>query len=70
MKPEYDFSRAERGKFYRANVEFRFPVHLEPDVDEFISVLAEKRKMGVQKLANSLLRADREIIREVSGKSG
>ncbi len=64
MKPEYDFSKAERGKFYRADVEFRFPVYLEPDVDEFINLLAEKRKMDAQELVNSLLRADREIIQE------
>ena len=64
MKPEYDFSKAERGKFYRAGVEFRFPVYLEPDVNEFISLLAEKRKMDVQELVNSLLRADREIIQD------
>ncbi|MDL1911142.1 hypothetical protein FBQ81_10735 [Chloroflexi bacterium CFX6] len=64
MKPEYDFSGAERGRFYRANVEFRFPVYLEPDVDEFITALAEKRKMDVQELVNSLLRADREIIQD------
>jgi len=62
MKPEYDFSVAERGKFYRAGVEFRFPVYLEPDVDEFISVLAKEREMEVQELVNHLLRADKKII--------
>ena len=62
MKPEYDFSVAERGKFYRANIEFRFPVYLEPDVDEFVSILADKRKMEVEELVNQLLRADKEII--------
>ena len=25
MKPEYDFSRAERGKFYREEAEIRLP---------------------------------------------
>jgi hypothetical protein len=62
MKPGYDFSVAERGKFYRSGVEFRFPIYLEPDVDEFINVLAEERKMEVQELVNHLLRADKEII--------
>lgn len=65
MKPHYDFSVAERGKFYRAGVEFRFPIYLEPDVDEFINSLAEKRSMDVQDLVNQLLRADREIIQDV-----
>jgi len=62
MKPAYDFSVAERGKFYRAEAEFRFPIYLEPDVDEFLSTLAEKRNMDVQELANRLLRADKDII--------
>jgi len=62
MKPGYDFSVAERGKFYRAEAEFRFPIYLEPDVDEFVNVLAEERKMEVQELVNPLLRADMEII--------
>ena len=65
MKPHYDFSLAERGKFYRADVEFRFPIYLEPDVDEFVHSLAEKRRMDVQDLVNQLLRADREIIQDV-----
>jgi hypothetical protein len=62
MKPGYDFSVSERGKFYRANVEFHFPIYLEPDVDEFVSGLAAERKMEVQELVNHLLRADKEII--------
>ena len=64
MKPHYDFSVAERGKFYRADVEFRFPIYLEPDVEEFVNSLAERRKVDVQELVNQLLRADREIIQE------
>ena len=62
MKPVYDFSIAEHGKFYRAEAEFRFPIYLAPDVDEFVNNLAEERKMEVQELVNHLLRADKEII--------
>jgi hypothetical protein len=62
MKPEFDFSVAERAKFYRPNADFRFPIYLEPDVDEFLSILAKRRNMDVQELANRLLRADRDII--------
>ena len=28
MKKEYDFSKAERGKFYRKNAEVRLPIYL------------------------------------------
>ena len=32
MKKEYDFTKGERGKFYRGNVQLNLPVYLEPDV--------------------------------------
>ena len=40
MKAEYDFSQAERGKFYHPNAEFSYPVYLEPDVSAFLDRLA------------------------------
>ena len=32
MKAEYDFSKAERGKFYHPDAVFSFPVYLARDV--------------------------------------
>jgi len=32
MKKEYDFSKGERGKFYKPDVQLNLPVYLEPDV--------------------------------------
>ncbi len=62
MKNHYDFSAAERGKFYRADAEFYIPVYLEPDVNEFLTKLAEQKKVAVDDLVNDLLRADMNII--------
>ncbi len=62
MKKEYNFSVAERGKFYRADAEFHFPIYLDPDVNDFLTHLAEQRKIAVQDLVNELLRADVNII--------
>ena len=62
MKDHYDFSVAERGKFYRADAEFHLPVYLEPDVNEFLTKLAEQKKVAVDELVNELLRADIDII--------
>ena len=56
MKPSYDFSVAERGKFYHAQAEFRFQIYLEPDVKEFIEALAIKKKTNVQELVNSVIK--------------
>ncbi|MCB0062459.1 MAG: hypothetical protein KDE19_10100 [Caldilineaceae bacterium] len=57
MKPQYDFSKGERGKFYHPEAVFQFPVYLEPDVDEFLSELADKKQVDVQVLVNEWLRA-------------
>jgi hypothetical protein len=62
MKAEYDFSKAEQGKFYRRNAVFHFPVYLEPDVNEFVTELAEKKQIDVQELVNEWLRANIKLI--------
>lgn len=67
MKDHYDFSVAERGKFYRADAEFHFPVYLEPDIHDFLSQLAEQRSIAVDELVNNLLRADINIIQNAAG---
>jgi len=35
MKKEYDFSKGERGKFYRSDIQLNLPVYLEPDLREY-----------------------------------
>ena len=62
MKREYDFSKAERGKFYHPEATFSFPVYLEPDIDDFLSKLAEQKQVNVQDLVNDSLRADMKLI--------
>lgn len=62
MKAEYDFSKGERGKFYKAQAEFSFPIHLEPDVNARMSRLAEESGVEVQTLVNEWLRANLSVI--------
>jgi hypothetical protein len=35
MRKEYNFSKEERGKFYRPNVKLNLPVYLEPDLRKY-----------------------------------
>lgn len=35
MKKEYDFSKGERGKFYRLDAELELPIYLDADVREY-----------------------------------
>jgi hypothetical protein len=53
MKAEHDFSKGTRGKFYNPEAVFTFPVYLEPDVDEFMSKLAEEKDVDVQQLVSN-----------------
>jgi hypothetical protein len=35
MKKEYDFSKGEKGKFYRSGTKLNLPVYLEPDLRDY-----------------------------------
>jgi hypothetical protein len=65
MKVEYDFSKGERGKFHDPNAVFSFPVYLEPDVDNFLSTIADEQDTSVQDLVNEWLRMNIEMVRSV-----
>ena len=65
MKAEYDFSKAERGKFYHREATFHFPVYLDQDVDEYLNKLAEEKDVDIQKLVNEWLRANIALVKSV-----
>ena len=65
MKAEYDFSKAERGKFYHPDADFSFPIYLDPDVNEFISMLAKQKQIDVQDLVNEWLRVNMKLIESI-----
>ncbi len=65
MKDEYDFSNAERGKFYRRDAQLIPPVHLDPEVLSYLAARAEARGTSLSTLVNDLLRKDIELIEAV-----
>ena len=65
MKAEYDFPKAERGKFYHSGADFSFPIYLDPDVNEFLSILAKQKQVDVQDLVNEWLRANMKLIESI-----
>ena len=65
MKEEYDFSKAERGKFYRPDAVFEFPVYLDSDVEAYLRQLAEEKEIDVQQLVNEWLRANITLVKSV-----
>ena len=56
MKKQYDFSKGERGKFYRPGVELNIPVYLEPDVAKAVRQRARKSDASFGAIVNEWLR--------------
>ena len=66
MKEEYDFSGAVRGKFFRPGAQLVPPVHLEPEVLDYLAARAKARGTSLSTLVNELLKKDIELI-EMAG---
>jgi hypothetical protein len=62
MRDEYDFSKAELGKFHRRGAVLTPPVHLAPEVLAFLTARAEARGISLSELVNALLKKDIELI--------
>jgi hypothetical protein len=62
VKDEYEFSAAERGKFYRAGARLVPPVHLDPEVLDYFLERATARGISLTSLVNALLRKHIELI--------
>ena len=62
MKDEYDFSNAERGKFFRRDAQLVPPLHLDPEVLTYLAARAEARGTTLNELVNDLLKKDIELI--------
>ncbi|MGA2661847.1 MAG: hypothetical protein ABSH34_30575 [Verrucomicrobiota bacterium] len=61
MKKEYDFSKAERGQFYRPGARLNLPIYLEPQIAARLAVAARKRGEDLGVLVNRLLKRDVEL---------
>ncbi|MEW6487996.1 MAG: hypothetical protein AB1578_08780 [Thermodesulfobacteriota bacterium] len=61
MREEYDFSKAQRGKFYRPDAKLNLPVYLDEEVQAFVEAIAEKRKTDLSTVVNELLRGDVQL---------
>lgn len=58
IRHEYDFTGAERGKFYRRDAEFQIPVYLEPDSLAFVEEIARRKGTDVSDVVNDLIKAN------------
>ncbi|MCX6356212.1 MAG: hypothetical protein NTZ78_15130 [Candidatus Aureabacteria bacterium] len=61
MKKEYDFSKGQRGKFYRANAKFNLPVYLDRENLSFVQRIAERKDSDLSSVVNDLIKSDRRL---------
>jgi cytidylate kinase len=67
MKPHYDFSKAERGKFYRKGARVRLPIYLDGQLQKRLERIAQKKGRDVGDVVSDLLIKDVELL---EGRSG
>ena len=65
MKPEYDFSKGERGKFFKQDTELRLPVYLDSDVQTYLAARAAQKGIPLGELVNGLLKQDIQLIESI-----
>jgi hypothetical protein len=66
MKQEYDFSNAERGRFYRSDAKLNIPVYLDEDIESWLAEKAKAKGVKLSVLINELLRKDISLIQEIT----
>jgi hypothetical protein len=64
MKNEYDFSKGQRRKFYRPDVELNIPIYLDPDVANVVQQRAKREKTSVATVVNAWLGRDIEALNQ------
>jgi hypothetical protein len=66
MKPQYDFSKAERGKFYRKGARVRLPIYLDGKLQKRLERIAEKKGRDLGEIVSGLLTKDVELLEELT----
>ena len=66
MKKEYDFSKAERGKFFRRGAELKLPIYLESGSQRLLKKIADRNGLGMTELVNRFIRKDLELFEKLT----
>ena len=58
MRKEYDFSKGERGRFYRPDIKLNIPIYLDEEVSAFIDKIASRKGIDRSSVVNEILKSD------------
>jgi len=65
MKKEYDFSKAEQGKFYRPQTDLEIPVYLDKKIKSFFIKRASDRNLEFDKVINTILKKEMDLLQKI-----
>jgi hypothetical protein len=65
MKKEYDFSKAEQGKFYRPIAELEIPIYLTKEVKTFFVKRASDKNLEFDKVINTILKKEMDLLQKI-----
>jgi hypothetical protein len=66
MKRHYNFSKAERGKFYRKEASARLPIYLDSQLQKRLELIAQKKGRDLGDVVSDLLTKDVELLEELT----
>jgi len=66
MLEEYDFSKAERGKFYIPQDEIRLPHYLSPSLEQKLALLSQKSGKSRDALISMVLDNELDLLLTVA----
>ena len=64
-REEYDFSKGERGKFFKPGTKVNLPIYLEADVMTYFEAKAKAKGVALNVMVNDLLKKDIALIEGV-----
>jgi hypothetical protein len=65
MKKQYDFSKGERGKFYRPDLRLNIPVYLEPKLQKSVEEIARRKGQEIGAVVSHIVQKEVELIEEM-----
>ena len=64
-KTAHDFSKGERGKFFRPGTELRLPIYLDAEVQAYLTERAAQKGIPLNEMVNGLLKQEIQIVESV-----
>lgn len=65
MRDEYDFSKGQRGKFYKQDAKLNLPVYLDEEVRSYLQRQAKAKGKELNEIVNELLKKDIDLANAV-----